>query len=151
MGGSQGREPGNGRIVVAEFNGKEGEGCGWEVLKTIEIPATAAFTDYSGMAFRGNKVREMRCNVDKTAHAGVLTCRSSWDHYCMSNQHAVQWRIGFKLGCCDTFSASLAWWQMVQEELWIQWVAQLSLTINGVCVWCVDCRPPSSARRTLQW
>lgn len=56
VGGSQGRDPGNGRIVVAEFNGKSGDECGWEVIKTVEIPSTAYFTDYSGMAFRGDKV-----------------------------------------------------------------------------------------------
>ena len=56
MGGAQGREPGNGRIVIAEFNDKSGDECGWDVIKTVEIPAKAYFTDYSGMAFRGDKV-----------------------------------------------------------------------------------------------
>lgn len=56
VGGAQGREPGNGRIVVAEYNRKSGDECGWDVVKTVEIPSTANFIDYSGMAFRGNKV-----------------------------------------------------------------------------------------------
>jgi hypothetical protein len=56
VGGEQGREPGNGRIVVAEYNDKKGDECGWEVLKTVDIPDAAYFTDYSGMAFRGDKV-----------------------------------------------------------------------------------------------
>lgn len=57
VGGAQGREPGNGRIVVAEYNRKSGDQCGWDVVKTVEIPSTAYFTDYSGMAFRDNKVK----------------------------------------------------------------------------------------------
>lgn len=56
VGGSEGKERGHGRIVVSEFNGKSGDDCGWDVLKTVEIPSKAAFMDYSGMAFRGNKV-----------------------------------------------------------------------------------------------
>jgi hypothetical protein len=42
--------------VVSEFNGKSGDECGWEVVKTVEIPSKAAFQDYSGMAFRGDRV-----------------------------------------------------------------------------------------------
>lgn len=60
VGGSQGRERGNGRIVVSEFNGKSGDECGWDVLKTVEIPSKAAFQDYSGMAFRGDRVSVCR-------------------------------------------------------------------------------------------
>jgi hypothetical protein len=40
-----------------QFNGKQGEECGWEVIKEVAIPRTAKFIDYSGMAFRGSKVR----------------------------------------------------------------------------------------------
>ncbi|KAF6251183.1 hypothetical protein COO60DRAFT_1562562 [Scenedesmus sp. NREL 46B-D3] len=55
-GGKRGRDAGHGRIVVAVSNGKHGEECGWDVLKTVEIPRTAFFTDYSGMAVRGNRI-----------------------------------------------------------------------------------------------
>lgn len=56
VGGEEGRDPGNGRIVVAEYNGGSGDDCGWDVVKTVEIPSIANFVDYSGMAFRGDKV-----------------------------------------------------------------------------------------------
>ncbi len=55
-GGKRGRKPGHGRVVVSKFNGKSGEECGWDVVKVINIPRTAYFMDYSGMAFRGEKV-----------------------------------------------------------------------------------------------
>jgi hypothetical protein len=61
VGGAEGRQRGNGRIVVSEFNGKSGEDCGWDVVKTIEIPSKAAFMDYSGMAYRGSKVSGHVC------------------------------------------------------------------------------------------
>jgi hypothetical protein len=45
-------------LLVLQFNGKSGEGeCGWDVIKEVAIPPTADFLDYSGMAFRGSKVR----------------------------------------------------------------------------------------------
>eukprot|EP00775_Hariotina_reticulata_P002900 gene2900-3188_t len=34
----------------------EGDACAWDVVKVVHIPRTADFTDYSGMAFRGNRV-----------------------------------------------------------------------------------------------
>lgn len=49
QGGRRGDEPGNGRVVVAEFNGKDGDDCAWDVLKVVEVPAAAYFKDYSGM------------------------------------------------------------------------------------------------------
>jgi hypothetical protein len=61
VGGSEGKERGNGRIVVSESNDKSGDDCGWDPVKTVEIPSKAAFMDYSGMAFRGNKVSWHRC------------------------------------------------------------------------------------------
>ncbi|KAI8468140.1 MAG: hypothetical protein J3K34DRAFT_428254 [Monoraphidium minutum] len=54
-GGRRGREAGNGRVVVASF-WKNDTGCGWEVVKVVEIPRTAKFIDYSGIAFRGDRV-----------------------------------------------------------------------------------------------
>uniref|UniRef100_A0A383W8D3 Uncharacterized protein n=1 Tax=Tetradesmus obliquus TaxID=3088 RepID=A0A383W8D3_TETOB len=55
-GGAEGRETGNGRIIVSQFNGKSREGaCGWDVVKEVAIPPAADFMDYSGMAFRGSK------------------------------------------------------------------------------------------------
>jgi hypothetical protein len=58
VGGLEGRIPGNGRIVVSEFNDKEGPACGWDVVKVVNIPPSANFTDYSGMAFRGSRVSQ---------------------------------------------------------------------------------------------
>jgi hypothetical protein len=42
--------------LLLQFNGKDGEECGWNVIKEVAIPPTADFIDYSGMAFRGEKV-----------------------------------------------------------------------------------------------
>jgi hypothetical protein len=44
-----------------QFNGKFGEDCGWHVVKEISIPPAADFVDYSGMAFRGEKVGTLAC------------------------------------------------------------------------------------------
>eukprot|EP00879_Flechtneria_rotunda_P001126 GHRR01001268.1.p1 GENE.GHRR01001268.1~~GHRR01001268.1.p1 ORF type:complete len:366 (+),score=117.53 GHRR01001268.1:185-1282(+) len=55
-GGKEGRIPGHGRVVVSEYNGKDGDDCGWDVKKVVHIPKTAEFMDYSGMAFKGDKV-----------------------------------------------------------------------------------------------
>jgi len=58
LGGKAGRDSGNGRMVVAEFNNKKGDACGWDVVKVVNIPPTADFTDYSDISFRGNKVSQ---------------------------------------------------------------------------------------------
>lgn len=52
-GGSEGRDAGNGRIVVSQLRtGGGGDGpCMWVPIKTIDIPPGAAFDDYSGMAY----------------------------------------------------------------------------------------------------
>jgi hypothetical protein len=50
LGGSQGAEPGNGRIVVSQLEFLA-DGCVWKPQKTIQIPTSADFQDYSGMAF----------------------------------------------------------------------------------------------------
>lgn len=51
-GGAKGREAGNGKIVVLEYQpGNSTEPCGWHVLKTLDIPSGAAFEDYSDLAF----------------------------------------------------------------------------------------------------
>lgn len=55
-GGERGKDAGNGRIVVSVSNGKSGKECGWDVVKTVKIPRTAYFTDYSGMAVRGDRI-----------------------------------------------------------------------------------------------
>ncbi len=55
-GGRRGRTPGNGRIVVTQFNNLKGDDCAWDVVKVLHVPETAYFDDYSGMAFRGNTV-----------------------------------------------------------------------------------------------
>lgn len=75
-GGEKGRDPGNGRLVIAKYyehkrqNGGGDKGhtfmrksnrhdkydCGWEVTKVVHIPSSAYFGDYSDLSFRGNKV-----------------------------------------------------------------------------------------------
>jgi len=50
VGGSQGKDPGNGRIVVSQLEFLA-DGCVWKPQKTIHIPTSADFQDYSGMAF----------------------------------------------------------------------------------------------------
>jgi hypothetical protein len=40
---------------LKEANDDE-EDCSWELVKEVHIPRTAFFQDYSGMAFRGDKV-----------------------------------------------------------------------------------------------
>jgi hypothetical protein len=44
--------------LLLQFNGKDGKECAWNVIKEIAIPPKANFIDYSGMAFRGEKVRD---------------------------------------------------------------------------------------------
>lgn len=57
MGGRQGRESGNGRLVVAQLQHND-EGCVWKPVKTLYIPSSADFTDYSGLApnYASNKL-----------------------------------------------------------------------------------------------
>lgn len=50
LGGRPGAEPGNGRIVVSQLE-FSADGCVWTPQKTINIPKSADFKDYSGMAF----------------------------------------------------------------------------------------------------
>ena len=57
-GGREGRIPGHGRIVVTKYNdANDEEDCSWELVKEIHIPKAAYFQDYSGIAFRGDRVR----------------------------------------------------------------------------------------------
>jgi hypothetical protein len=45
-GGRQGRQPGNGRIIVSQLQTSNGDkGCMWQPVKTIEIPSSAYFQD----------------------------------------------------------------------------------------------------------
>jgi len=56
-GGKEGRIPGHGRIIVTKYNeANDEEDCSWEVVKEIHIPKAAYFQDYSGIAFRGDRV-----------------------------------------------------------------------------------------------
>lgn len=50
VGGSKGREKGNGRVVVSKLEWSEDGGCLWVPVKTINIPPSAFFQDYSAMA-----------------------------------------------------------------------------------------------------
>jgi hypothetical protein len=45
-------------LIVTKFTeGGDHCDCSWDVVKEVEIPSTAYFRDYSGMDFRGDKVR----------------------------------------------------------------------------------------------
>jgi len=53
LGGGAGRDPGAGRALVARLvaaDAATNSPCRWEVLKTIDVPASADFQDYSGLA-----------------------------------------------------------------------------------------------------
>ncbi|KAI3426207.1 hypothetical protein D9Q98_008584 [Chlorella vulgaris] len=53
-GGSEGKEPGNGRIIISqykEWSDENGGGCVWEPVKTVNVPSSAYFADYSDMAY----------------------------------------------------------------------------------------------------
>lgn len=54
VGGEQGKEPGNGRIVVSSLQRKDDGTCVWEPVSVIDIPRDAYFQDYSGMAIHSN-------------------------------------------------------------------------------------------------
>ena len=54
-GGEYGLERGNGRIVVSRMK-EDGSRCAWVPQVVISIPATAAFSQFSGIAIRRNKV-----------------------------------------------------------------------------------------------
>lgn len=54
-GDEYGRDRGNGRIVVSRMK-EEGSRCAWVPQKVISIPATAAFSQFSGIAIRRNKI-----------------------------------------------------------------------------------------------
>ena len=47
VGGAKGREPGNGRIVVTRLKkaNDASESCMWEVVKVVNVPQSAYFTD----------------------------------------------------------------------------------------------------------
>jgi hypothetical protein len=47
----------------------EGEQCGWDVVKIIDIPPRAYFQDYSGASWKGNKVGRA---------VGQVTVRGEW-------------------------------------------------------------------------
>ncbi len=54
-GGQHGRDRGNGRIIVSRMK-EDSTRCAWVPEKVISIPATAAFTQYSGIAIRSNRM-----------------------------------------------------------------------------------------------
>ncbi|EFN56338.1 hypothetical protein CHLNCDRAFT_57598, partial [Chlorella variabilis] len=51
VGGSEGKKPGNGRIVVSQLKTTKEGGCVWDPMKVINIPESAYFKDYAGMAY----------------------------------------------------------------------------------------------------
>ena len=50
VGGETGRDRGNGRIIVSDLHRHEDGSCVWEPSSVIDIPKSADFQDYSGMA-----------------------------------------------------------------------------------------------------
>lgn len=51
QGGEEGRDKGNGRIIVSELQWQKDGVCVWEPVKTIHVPASAYFLDYAAMAY----------------------------------------------------------------------------------------------------
>lgn len=52
---AESRIPGNGRVIVAKLNSNRsivnnGPGCVWQPLKTVKLPPTACFEDYSAIS-----------------------------------------------------------------------------------------------------
>mmetsp|Transcript_38680 Transcript_38680/g.75582 ORF Transcript_38680/g.75582 Transcript_38680/m.75582 type:complete len:400 (-) Transcript_38680:211-1410(-) len=54
-GGDEGREPGNGRIIVSSFV-QDGDKCMWDVEKVINLPKTLQFQDYADVAILGKNI-----------------------------------------------------------------------------------------------
>jgi hypothetical protein len=54
-GGAAGLDRGNGRIIVSLLN-ETSTRCAWEPQRVLSIPATAAFSEYTGIAIRGNRL-----------------------------------------------------------------------------------------------
>lgn len=57
VGGKRGKKAGNGRLIISqlETDANDNTNCKWVPVKTVHVPSTAAFTDYSGMAFNGKR------------------------------------------------------------------------------------------------
>ncbi|KAK9824334.1 hypothetical protein WJX72_009522 [[Myrmecia] bisecta] len=55
VGGHRGRDPGNGLMIVSKQK-DDPDNCTWAVDKKVKVPETAYFTDYSGMAFDGDRI-----------------------------------------------------------------------------------------------
>jgi hypothetical protein len=53
--GNDGTDPGNGRIILLSYE-SDNAGCSWQKIKTIHIPYTANFQDYSDLAIHNNKI-----------------------------------------------------------------------------------------------
>lgn len=52
--GDLGQDRGNGRIVVSHAR-QNGTRCAWVPDRVLSLPATAAFSAYTGLAIRGNQ------------------------------------------------------------------------------------------------
>ena len=50
-GGKEGRDQGNGRIVLAQLGKTLTGECVWHTQRVLQIPPRADFTDYSAFAF----------------------------------------------------------------------------------------------------
>eukprot|EP00898_Chlorokybus_atmophyticus_P008557 jgi/Chlat1/8702/Chrsp88S08072 len=84
-GGAKGREAGNGRVVVSKLEESDGS-CRFVPVKTIEIPGAegqARFTDYSGMAFRDDRVA-----VISQEDAALWIGKFNWDDFSFDTSDA---------------------------------------------------------------
>ncbi|BDA43497.1 hypothetical protein COCOBI_04-5090 [Coccomyxa sp. Obi] len=82
-GGEYGRDRGNGRIVVSRMK-EDGSRCAWLPQKVISIPATAAFSQFSGIAIRRNKML-IASQDDSAIWLGVI----DWDSWEFTDQGNV--------------------------------------------------------------
>jgi len=56
-GGAEGRDPGNGRIIVSYLEEAKGDQpCQWTTEKVINIPPQANFQDYADISILGSKI-----------------------------------------------------------------------------------------------
>lgn len=113
LGGARGEEAGNGRIVVSQLEFLA-DGCVWKPQKTINIPESAAFMDYSGMAFNHATKKFAVLSqenaavwigdfdlerVDFTSESGVIYHfpRSDTCQTVFCNAEGIQWLDNYRL------------------------------------------------------
>lgn len=80
-GGAEGKDKGNGRIVLAQLGSTASGECVWETTKIISIPPRADFTDYSAFAFAPDPASS-KVAVLSQADAKVWVRSGRWNGWC---------------------------------------------------------------------